>query len=167
MITSTDLIQELNLLPHPEGGYYAEFHRSGHVLEEGSLPEGFKGHRNLGTTIYYMLAGNDISVLHRLPSEEIWHFHHGSAFLLHLIDQEGNYRRVRLGLDVLAGEVPCFAIPSGCWFAAEVAEEMSFALASCTVIPGFSFEDLLIPSRKELTDMFPHLIPEITRLTRK
>ncbi len=167
MITSTDWIQFLGLLPHPEGGYYREFHRSEHVIPRTALPAAYTGERALGSVIYYMLTGNDISAYHRLITDEIWHFHAGSAFLLHVIDPRGNCKRVRLGLDVHVGEVPCFVIPAGHWFGAEVAEEKSYALASCTVMPGFSFEDFHMPSREELLSMYPALSHEILHLTRK
>lgn len=167
MITSTDWIQELALLPHPEGGYYREFYRSGHSLGTGALPPGYSGERSLGSIIYYMLTNNDFSAFHRLPGDETWHFHFGSAFLLHLISPEGTYSKVRLGLDVHVGEVPCYTVPGGFFFGAEVAEENSFALASCTVMPGFSFEDLRMPERKELISMFPDLLNEIMHLTRE
>jgi predicted cupin superfamily sugar epimerase len=167
LITSTDWIQALGLIPHPEGGYYREFYRSSHVLSESSLPEGFRGERDLGSVIHYMLTKNDFSAFHRLRSDEIWHFHHGSAFLIHIISPEGDYRRLKLGLDVHVGEVPCIAIPAGSFFGAEVAEENSYALASCTVMPGFSFEDFQMPSRDKLLAKFPKLFSEIMHLTRE
>lgn len=167
MITSTDLIQNLGLLPHREGGYYREFHRSNHELPESALPRGFSGKRNLGTVIYYMLTGNEKSAFHRLESDEIWHFHLGSSFLLHLVEPSGIYRRIRLGLNIHTGELPCFVIPAGYLFGAEVAEENSYALASCTVMPGFSYEDFHMPSRSELLHLFPHLSAEIMHLTGK
>lgn len=167
MITSTDWIQELGLLPHPEGGYYREFYRSGHSLDTEALPSGYKGRRSLGSIIYYLLTGNDFSAFHRLPADETWHFHYGSAFLIHLISPGGVYSKVRLGLDVHVGEVPCHTIPAGYFFGAEVAEENSFALASCTVMPGFSFEDLIMPGRDELIGIFPDLSNEIMHLTRE
>lgn len=167
MATSTDWIQELRLIPHPEGGFYREFHRSKMVLGEKSLPEGIAGKRELGSFIYYMLTSDNFSAFHRLRSDEVWHFHDGSAFQIHLISPEGIYSIVRLGIDVHVGQVPCFVIPAGYYFAAEVAEENSYALASCTVIPAFSFDDFEMPTSDELISIFPHLMNEIMHLTGK
>ncbi len=166
MITSTDWIQALGLVPHPEGGYFREFHRSKHILNKEWLPSGFSGRRELGSVIHYMLTGNQSSAFHRLKSDEIWHFHDGSPFVLHLISPKGVYSVVHLGINVTAGEIPCFAVPAGHWFGAEVAEENSFSLASCTVIPAFSFEDFEMPTTDELISIFPHLAKEIEHLSR-
>ena len=164
MVTSTDWIQALRLIPHPEGGFYREFHRSEHILGKKSLPEGFTGKRELASFIYYMLTSENFSAFHRLRSDEVWHFHDGSAFLLHLINPLGIYSVIRLGIEANTGQVPCFVVPAGYYFAAEVAEENSFALASCTVIPGFSFDDFDMPTAEELISIFPHLVNEIMHL---
>ena len=166
MVTSTDWIQALSLIPHPEGGYYREFHRSTHAIEQKSLPPGFNGRRELGSFIYYMLTSNTYSAFHRLRSDEVWHFHDGSPFLIHLINPAGIYSVVRLGLDVNIGQLPCFVVPAGYYFGAEVSEENSFSLASCTVIPAFSFDDFEMPTSDELIGIFPHLANEIMHLGR-
>lgn len=166
MVTSTDWIQALSLIPHPEGGFYREFYRSSHVLGKKSLPPGYTGKRELGSVIHYMLTSDTYSAFHRLRSDEIWHFHDGSSFLIHLISPEGIYSKVRLGLDVHIGQIPCYVIPAGYFFGAEVAEENSFALATCTVMPAFSFDDFEMPTSNELISIFPHLINEIMHLNR-
>lgn len=121
----------------------------------------------MGSIIYYLLRGDEFSAFHSLQSDEVWHFHSGSAFALHIISPEGKYRTVRLGRELHKGDVPCYAIPAGYFFGAEVAEHGNFALASCTVIPGFSFEDFHMPSRQELIALFPSFAGEITHLTRE
>ncbi len=166
MITSTDWIQALSLIPHPEGGFYREFYRSNHVLDKKTLPPGFTGNRELGSVIHYMLTSDTYSAFHRLSSDEVWHFHDGSPFLIHLISPAGVYSTVRLGLDVHIGQIPCYVIPAGYYFGAEVAEENSFALATCTVIPAFNFDDFEMPTSDELISIFPHLINEIMHLNR-
>ena len=167
MTAATDWIEALDLSPHPEGGFYREFHRSQHILEEESLPRGFSGDRELGSVIHYLLTGDDSSAFHRLRSDEIWHFHDGSPFLIHMIDPKGVHSAARLGLNVSGGEVPCFVVPAGHYFGAEVAADDSFALASCTVIPAFSFDDFEMPTSDELISIFPHLKSEILHLSRK
>ena len=84
-----------------------------------------------------------------------------------MIDPKGVHTVVRLGLNVTDGEVPCFVVPGGYYFGAEVATDDSFALASCTVIPAFSFDDFEMPTSDELISIFPHLKSKIQHLSRK
>jgi len=163
---ASELIEKLKLIPHPEGGFYREFYRSDHLLTEKELPEGYQNTRNLGSIIYYMLKSDDVSAYHKLRSDEIWHFHAGSPFILHLIDNDGNHKKIHLGNSIHLGEVPCFVIPAGFYFGAEVSEENSYALASCTVLPGFSFDDFEMPTADKLMSIFPHLEREIKHLSK-
>ena len=83
-------INELNLQRHPEGGYYSSMYRS----EQSTylpLKEGGDVKRDLYSSIYYLLRKTDISRLHRLASDEIWHFYDGGIIKLHIIDLYGNY----------------------------------------------------------------------------
>ncbi len=166
MQKASELIEKLKLIPHPEGGFYREFYRSEHLLAEKALPKGFQNTKNLGSIIYYMLKSNDVSAYHKLRSDEIWHFHTGSPFILHLIDTDGNYKKIYLGNSIHLREVPCYVIPAGFYFGAEVSEENSYALASCTVLPGFSFEDFEMPTADKLMSIFPHLEQEIKHLSK-
>lgn len=166
MQTASELIDSLNLIPHPEGGFYREFYRSAHLLSQKALPVGFQNTKNLGSIIYYMLTSKETSSYHKLRSDEIWHFHTGSSFILHLIDSDGLYRKIHLGNRIHLGEVPCFVVPAGVYFGAEVSEENSYALASCTVLPGFSFEDFEMPTADKLMSIFPHLKQEIKQLSK-
>ena len=165
MLTASELIENLNLIQHPEGGFYREFYRSTHLLAAKALPEGFQNKKNLGSIIYYLLASDETSSYHKLRSDEIWHFHTGSPFILHLINTDGNYTKIYLGNRIDLGEVPCFVVPAGFYFGAEVSEENSYSLASCTVLPGFSFEDFEMPTADKLMSIFPHLEQEIKHLS--
>lgn len=161
-----EIIQKLNLVPHPEGGYYREFYRSDHKILHDSL-ENYnlqkKNYRNAFTLIYYFLKGEEISVFHKLTSEEIWHFYLGSPLLLHLLDEtQKKYTTVILGKDY----VYQYVIPKNIWFAAEIVEKKSFSLVGCTVSPGFEFEDFEIGTREILIDKFPEYRTLIERFTK-
>lgn len=157
-------IERLGLLPHPEGGYYREVYRSTGGIPGGALPERFgRDPRPFGTSIYFLLEGDGVSRFHRINQDEIWNHHHGSGLLIHVIDPGGGYTVHNLGAGPDAS--PQFTVPAGCFFAAEVAGKGSFSLAGCTCCPGFSFDDLFIPTRSELLGLFPHLHETITRLT--
>ena len=70
-------IDKLELLSHPEGGFYKEIYRSDEAISADALPERYKGERSFSTSIYFLLRENEFSAFHRLQSDEIWHFYSG------------------------------------------------------------------------------------------
>src|SRR5438105_789511 len=97
-------IEKLKLRRHPEGGYYRETYRAEFILEESALP-GFLGRRPASTGIYFLLEAMDFSALHRLRSDEMWHFYAGSPLVVQMIDAAGDYSSVLLGKNPEAGEL--------------------------------------------------------------
>lgn len=162
-----DLIVRLGLKKHPEGGYYRETYRSEELLTAENLPERFSGgERSFSTAIYFLLAGEDFSALHRIMSDEVWHFYAGGTLAIHVLDQKGQYVRHRLGT-ACVGEVSFqTVVKAGCWFGASLETPETFALVGCTVSPGFDFRDFELADRGELLRMFPEQEKLIARLTR-
>jgi predicted cupin superfamily sugar epimerase len=156
-----ELIETLGLVPHPEGGFYRETFRATLTLEE--LPH---GRRTASTAIYYLLPAGAVSALHRVRSDEVWHHYDGAGLALHLLDATGAHTVARLGRNYAAGERPQHVVPAGVWQAAVPSGEGGFVLCGCTVAPGFDFADFEMPSRAELSERFPHLVPVIETLTR-
>ncbi|MBI1360858.1 MAG: cupin [Alphaproteobacteria bacterium] len=123
---AADIIRTLDLKPHPEGGLYAETHRT-------PAPD---GERPAGTAIYYLLAAGERSHWHRIDATEVWHFYTGDALELSLSDGRTSETH-RLGPDVLAGERPQVIVSPGVWQAAVTTG--AWTLVGCTVSPGFDF----------------------------
>ena len=159
-------IEKLNLGKHPEGGFYSETYRSELSLPSKILPQGTEGERSLMTAIYFLLCGDEFSALHRLKSDEMWHFYDGSPLQVHMIDKEGHYTWFRLGRDADAGDVLQGVVPGGCWFGATLVESGSWALVGCVVAPGFDFRDFELADRRELLRLYPVQKTLIERLTR-
>jgi uncharacterized protein len=159
-------INHLELLPHPEGGYYKETYRSSETVASTALPDRFEGDRNLSTAIYFLLRSEDRSVFHRIKSDEMWHFYQGSPLLIYVL-QENELQLHKLGADLEKGESLQMVIPANCWFGARVEKQNSFALCGCTVAPGFDFRDFEMAERKTLLKEFPGFEKEIIRLTRE
>jgi predicted cupin superfamily sugar epimerase len=143
-------INKLNLAPHPEGGYYKETYRS----NEQFLPGGFSGLRNVSTTIYFLLEEDNKSHFHRIKSDEHWFFHEGSTIEILLLNNQ-HLSSILLGKDPDQGEVLQAVVPAGYWFAARMKDGKGYGLVSCTVAPGFDFNDFELASRKELIKQFP------------
>lgn len=122
-----EIIRNLGLQPHPEGGWYRETWR-----EDASG-------RPSGTAILFLLKANERSHWHRVDATEIWHFHAGAPLVLSLAETEaGPARDLRLGPDVLRGDLVQAIVPPHHWQAARSTGD--WTLVGCTVSPGFRFE---------------------------
>jgi uncharacterized protein len=159
-------IDKLNLIPHPEGGYYRETYRSELSIAREALPPQFTGARLVSTAIYFLLEGKNFSAFHRLRSDELWHFYAGSPITVHVIEPGGGYSEIQLGSDPDSGGVFQAVVKAGSWFASQVRDAESFALAGCTVAPGFDFADFELGKRSDLVKLYPQHRNLIERLTR-
>jgi predicted cupin superfamily sugar epimerase len=154
-LTAKTLIDNFNLLPHPEGGYYRETYRSSELISQTGLPARFPGERAFATAIYFLLETGNFSAFHRIKSEECWHFYAGDALHVHAIHPDGQYELIKLGNDIEKGETFQAVIPLGAWFASETAAGGNFSFVGCTVAPGFDFADFELAKREELSALFP------------
>ena len=155
MITAEDLIKRFNMKPLPEeGGYYSETHRSSHTLSESSLPDNYSSDRSLSTAIYYMLTPETKSLLHRLPTEEIFHFYLGDPVLM-----------LHLGQDLNKGQSVQVLVPKDVWQGSYLLEGGQFAFMGTTMSPGFDFSDNEIGNRDDLMKFYPSQKKLIERLT--
>ncbi|WP_430413203.1 cupin domain-containing protein [Kordia sp.] len=161
-----NLVENLKLLPHPEGGFYKEVYRSAHMISKEALQANFSGDRSYCTSIYFLLTSENFSAFHRIKQDEIWHFYGGSSLSVHVIDENGLYTEHKVGMDFRNGEQPQLVVPAGCWFASSVPKKDSYAFVGCTVAPGFDFDDFELATRAELTKTYPTYKNIIYRLTR-
>ncbi len=163
MHSADDWIARLNLERHPEGGWYREVYRSPEIIPAEALPRRFAGTHPFSTSIYFLLRGNDVSTLHRIKADEVWHFYLGSGLTVHSIAPDGSLSSVTLGADGPFQTV----VPAGHWFGATVhaTSADAFALVGCTVAPGFMFEDFELGTRADLVAQFPQHRALIERLT--
>ena len=116
MLTADKIIALLNLKPHPEeGGYFVETYRSSETISEKALPSRYKGVRSFGTAIYYLLTPETFSTMHRLQSDEIFHFYLGDPVEMLQLWPDGSGRILILGTDIMNGMKPQVVIPKGVW----------------------------------------------------
>lgn len=155
-----ELIKTLNLIPHPEGGYYSETYRANEIILNSE-----KKKRNLLTTIYYLLKDNDKSMFHRIKSDEMWFFHQGKPLeIVYII--KGEVKTIILGNEIKRGEVPQLLIPANTWFGAKIKDETGYSLVSCIVSPGFDFEDFELAKREDLIKEYSELKETIELFTK-
>ena len=150
-------IEKFNLEKHPEGGYYKRTYRSKIRINKQNLPY-HNDDRHCQTAIYYLLEAGNVSKFHRLKSDEIWFFHYGNSLVIYTLSKQGEIIKQKLGSDINKGENFQILIPAHTWFAAEAFGKSSFSFVSCTVAPGFDFEDFEIAEKSKICNKFPELL---------
>lgn len=187
MSGAAELIDALGLVAHPEGGHYRETHRSADQVRRADGQE-----RSAITSIYYLLQPGEYSAWHRIDADEIWNHHAGLGMDVHVLGPAGLVTW-RLGDPrERPGAVFQVVVPAGCWFAAELANDgadgaewagsnrsaivqaagayadaNAYALAGCTVAPGFEFAHFELADASILTQAYPDHAALIRRLVSK
>jgi len=159
------LIKQLDLQPHPEeGGYFKEIYRSEQILSAENLPSKYKEERNLCTSIYFLLTKGTFSRMHRLGSDEIYHFYTGGPVELLLLHPSGKGEKVLLGNDIENGQRPQIVVPAGIWQGSMLTHKAEYALLGTTVAPGFEYQDYENADKSELLSNFPKFQTDIEQL---
>ena len=160
MSTKEDRIEKLQLIQHPEGGWFRETYCAQSRVE-------IRGEsRAASTAIYFLLGAGEVSTFHRIDSDELWHHYEGSALRVHILDDTG-YKTLTIGSLGTPDALPQGWVPAGAWFGAEVLEPTGYSLVGCTVAPGFDFAHFELAERSTLTNRFPSQAELIARLTPK
>jgi len=165
-LTAAEIIERLHLEPHPkEGGFYRETYRCDEPIAAMALPERYGAGRAHSTAIYYLLTPETFSALHRLRSDEVFHFYLGDPVEMLHLQPDGSAERVLLGSDLLAGMRPQVVVPRDVWQGARLLPGGRFALLGCTVAPGFDYADYEGGMRAELRAAYPEVADLIAALT--
>jgi predicted cupin superfamily sugar epimerase len=167
-LSAEDVKRLLGLAPHPrEGGWYVRTYEADEFLKvEAFADRRYAGKRRTGTAIYYLLEPDTFSEMHRLKSDEVFHFYVGDAVeMLQLREGQGG-GMVVIGNELLRGQRPQVVVERGTWQGSRLVEGGRWALLGCTVSPGFEFEDYESGTRERLRAEWPEFEKEITALTR-
>lgn len=158
--------KHLDLKPHPEGGFYHEPHRNTFKVDKEKLPGNYSSDPDLVTTCHFLLPKGDVSLFHRIPSNEIWHHLGGESLVVVELTEEG-LKETRLGPNVDEGEKLEYVVPGGVWFGAFIPDDSSYALVNCICAPAFDFADFEIATRDQLLAKFPNHKEVIEKLTKE
>ena len=168
MITADQIKYLFYLKPHPEEeGYFIETYRSDEYIPERALSERYKGLRSYATAIYYLLTPETFSAMHRLQSDEIFHFYLGDPVEMLQLFPDGTGRILILGSDILNGMKLQVIVPRGVWQGARLLHGGRFALLGTTVSPGFDYKDYESGRRDILLKSFPEFRDLIIALTKE
>jgi len=166
MLTVEQIKELLNLRPLPvEGGFFAETYRAAEELPATALPARYGAGRPHGTAIYYLLTPDSRSTLHRLRTDEVWHFYLGDAVELLQLLPDGTGQVVPVGTDLAAGQRPQVVVPRGVWMGARLAAGGRFALLGTTMAPAFDPADFEAGARDTLLVDYPAWREMIVALT--
>ncbi len=172
-MTADEIKTHLGLAPHPrEGGWFVRTYEASETVDASAFEDArYIGPRRTGTAIYYLLEPDTYSAMHRLQSDEVFHFYAGDAVeLLELQPTsqgktpEG--RVTTLGTNLARGERPQLVVPRGTWQGSRLLPGGQWALLGCTVSPGFEFDDYEDGSRADLIALWPAWRERIEALTR-
>jgi predicted cupin superfamily sugar epimerase len=169
MLTVEALRRILGLVPHPvEGGYFTETYRSADQIPAAALPAGYAAARAASTAIYYLLTPDTFSAMHRLASDEIFHFYLGDPVQMLHLHPDGTHRIVVIGPDLEAGQRPQLVVPRHTWQGARLLPggHSRYALLGTTVAPGFDYTDYETAPRADLLTTHPAAKNLILALTR-
>ena len=164
MHTADYFIENLNMIAHPEGGYYKEIYKSEENITSKELKADFEGSRILWSSIYFLLRDGEVSNFHRLKSDEMWYYHSGSPLTIYMISPEGKLTTEQLGLNIENGEKPQVLVPKDYIFGSAM-NNKGYALVGCMVSPGFEFRDFELFKRSFLLELYPEHEEIICKLT--
>lgn len=163
------LIEHFKLETLPvEGGIFSQTYVSAESLSPDILPERYDVEKPFGTAIVYLLTPdtNSFSAMHKLPTDEVYHFYLGDPVEMLQLYPDGHSERVILGQDLMAGQRIQYVAPHEVWQGSHLLAGGEYALIGTTMAPGFTYHDYLGGTREELIEHYPHEAELITALTR-
>jgi len=164
-----ELIARLGLVPLPvEGGLFRQTYIADETLAAEALPARYGRPKPFSTAIYYFLTADpdSFSAMHRLPTEEVYHFYLGDPVEMLLLHPDGRSEELRLGPDVLGGERVQHVVPRGVWQGSRLIAGGAYALLGTTMAPGFDPADYDGGDRERLVQAYPGAAERIRALTR-
>jgi predicted cupin superfamily sugar epimerase len=166
-ISADEMKRLLRLEPHPcEGGWFRQTWKAEETIPQDALPERYSAARSAGTAIYYLLEPDTFSEMHKLASDEVFHFYLGDPVEMQQLWPDGTGRRIVLGSDIANGQLLQTVVPREVWQGSRLIDGGRFALLGCTVSPGFDYADYVSGKRNELVRQWPDWEQMIEKLTR-
>ncbi len=162
------IISSLELRPlDAEGGWFRQTYVSGESLTGAGLPGRFSGERALYTVIFYMVTNRpgEYSALHKLKTDEVWHFYCGDPVRLLVLHPGGSGESVVMGPEILGDHRLQYRVPRETWQGCSLLPGGEYALMGTTMAPGFDPADFTLGRREELVREYPAYRKEIETLS--
>lgn len=156
-MTAQEVIKLLDLKPlDMEGGYFRRNYCSLEKTEQG---------KPMGTAIYFLLTPDSFSRMHRLPTDEVYHFYLGDPVELLLLSPNREGSIIKLGSELKQGMQLQTVVPGGTWQGSRLSDGGRWALLGTTMAPGFTDADFVPAQPEELKKMYPQFAKKIEQLT--
>ena len=158
-------ITNLGLTEIPLGGYFARTFAADFVILHAALPERFVGDRQGYSADYYLLQQGSVLGLHQLNQDELWNLYVGGPIRIHVFGT--SYSTITIGWDVAGGQALQAVAPHNTWFGGELVGSTPYALAGCSLSPGFDPRDSSLPTPSQVDGLiadFPAQRDVIERL---
>jgi hypothetical protein len=168
-LTADQIIKLLGLEPLlEEGGLFRQTYRSAEQVSAAALPPRYTAPRQFATAIYYLLSDepDSFSALHRLKSDEVYHFYLGDPVEMLLLHPDGSSERIVLGQDLAAGQQVQLVVAAGAWQGSRLIRGGGYALLGTTMAPGYEQDDFELGKREDLLRDYPGQAELIWGLTR-
>jgi predicted cupin superfamily sugar epimerase len=155
-MNAKEIIEFLHLTPLPiEGGLFSQTYKAKESIPQKALPPRYHCDRSFGTAIYYLHQPGTFSAIHRLLTDEVYHFYLGDPMEMLLLFPDGSSQVVILGQEILAGQFVQFVVPAGVWQGSHLLQPKDWALLGTTMAPGYEQDDFELGYRKELLSLYP------------
>jgi len=165
-LVAEDIIRILELEPlQMEGGYFCQSYRSTEVIPRNALPPRYKSAKTFGSAIYYLLTPDQRSALHRLPTDELFHFYLGDPVIQLQLHPDGSSEIITIGSDITKDQRLQVVVRAGTWQGSLLSPGGRFALLGTTMAPGFDYSEYESGVRDELSRLYPEHRELITKLT--
>lgn len=153
-------------IPH-EGPWFAPSHRSSEMID-GVIATRYAGDRNLYSSILAVFTREDFSAMHKLATDEMWHFYGGWMTEILLLYPDGSGEIKKFGNRIAEDENPQLLVPAGTWMGAipPGPDDEAYTFAGNTLSPGFEYEDYIAGERDDLVAAYPDFADHIVTLTR-
>lgn len=149
---------------HPlvgEGGLYSQVYTCDERYPLSSLPDRYKdsdGDKPYGTVIIYLMTAETFSRMHKLPTDEVYHFYLGDPIEMLQLLPDKTSRVIHLGQDVLSGADVQTVVPKGTWQGSRLLAGGKFALIGCTMAPGYTPSDYIDGYEGPLNEAYPDVV---------
>lgn len=165
-MTPEFLIKHFQLEPLTiEGGMFHLHYRNQEQIAAGALAPRYAHAKAAGNGIVYLHQPHTCSVMHRLKTDEMYHFYGGDAVTMVLLYPNGHVETRTLGQQYDLGHEPFFVVPRDVWQGSFLNTGGKWALLGCTLAPAYDDDDFELGVRELLCAQYPGAAELIRRLT--